>query len=211
MTTRLGRYCCCCYCLHRLVDIYFDIAASLSYSARRKLCLMQGLGYEVSEQNAQSSLPRPFQQASQQRPYFQAAGVDKAQPAGDARPIPQQQVPLQQIPLFSQPKARSQPGPKPALFVPSQPGSRPLSATSLRAPTQPVSAPAFSQAVPPGRQNPAVSSRLSALKARLDTDKQKAGSEPNKTARCFLLIHRLHPVPFGAPRSLQSANGWQAC
>ena len=160
--------------------------------------MLQGFGYEVSEQNTQPSLPRPFHQTSQQRPYFQAAGVDKAQPAADARPIPQQQVP-QQIPFFLQPKARGQPGPKPALFVPGQPASRPVSASSPRAPTQHESAPAFSQAVPPGRQNPAVSSRLSALKARLDTDKQKAGSEPNKTTRYFLLIHRLHPVPFGVP------------
>lgn len=143
--------------------------------------LTQGFGYENSGQNTQPSLTRPLQPAPQQRPYSQAAGVDHAQPA-DARPPPQQQVPLQQIPFFPQPMARGQPVSKPTLFVPGQPSAHSLPASGPPPPTQPVPAPAASQALPQARQTPAVSSRLLALKARLDTDRPKGG-EPSKTAR----------------------------
>ena len=177
------------------MHLYVDIVGVGSKLTRLHSCqlvtfcltwLTQGFGYEVAGQNTQPSLVGPLQQASQQRPYFQAAGVNNAQRAADARTPSQQQVPLQQIPFFPQPMARGQPAAKPTLFVPAQPASRPVSASSVPVPTQHTPAPALSQAAPHGRQNPAVSSRLSALKARLDTEKQKAGGEPSKTVRCFL-------------------------
>jgi len=77
-----------------------------------------------------------------------------------------------------QPAAGARAGAKPALFVPSQQGSR--TNPVLMPNSTPASANEAStkpQGVLEPRQTPAVSSRLSALKARLDSEKHRSSGD----------------------------------
>ncbi|KAL0017763.1 hypothetical protein WJX77_011853, partial [Trebouxia sp. C0004] len=119
--------------------------------------------------------PLPQSGGVSQRPYYQpaAAGIPPR-----AQPTMQQQKVSQQIPFLPQPTAGARAGAKPALFVPSQNGSR----------TNPVLTPKSTSTSTNGastgprgvlepRQTPAVSSRLSALKARLDSEKHRSSGD----------------------------------
>ena len=124
---------------------------------------------------SQILIQQPLSGGVFQRPYYQpaAAGVPPS-----AEPTTQQQKLPQQIPFMPQPTAGARAGAKPALFVPSQHGSRTnpvlmpnsTSTSANEASTGP-------QGVLQPRQTPAVSSRLSALKARLDSEKHRSSGD----------------------------------
>ncbi len=119
--------------------------------------------------------PLPQSGGVSQRPYYQPA-ADGNPPR--AHPTTQQQKLPQQIPFMPQPTAGARAGAKPALFVPSQHGSRTnpvlqpngTSTSANAASTRP-------QDVLEPKQTPAVSSRLSALKARLDSEKHRSSTD----------------------------------
>ncbi len=119
--------------------------------------------------------PLPQSGGVSQRPYYQPA-ADGNPPR--AQPTTQQQKLPQQIPFMPQPTAGARAGTKPALFVPSQHGSRTnpvlmpnsTSTSAIDASTRP-------QDVLEPRQTPVVSSRLSALKARLNSEKHCSSSD----------------------------------
>lgn len=141
------------------------------------------------------------QQSLHAQPYPQAAGVYAAQQAAphpmQARPSAHWQAPLQQIPFMPHRPASSQQGIKPKLFVPQQ---APRPSIALPAEGGSTAVPSLSgtntktnNTVALNTQ-PAVSSRLSALKAKLDQDKHRAAddSKPNvKYAPSHSLVQSL--------------------
>ena len=119
--------------------------------------------------------PVPQSDGVSQRPYYQpaAAGIPLR-----AQPTAQQQKFPQQISFLPQPTAGARAGAKPALFVPSQNGSRtnPILMPNSTS-TSANEASTGCQGVLEPRQTPAVSSRLSALKARLDSEKHRSSGD----------------------------------
>lgn len=110
----------------------------------------------------------------QQQSASQAAQTYKLPPVAYSRlqsqSAAEQQQPFQQIPFLQQATAPAQPAAKPKLFVP---GESTVSRHTLASNSQHVGP---AQEAAAKQHQPPVSSRLSALKARLDSEKSKAGN-----------------------------------
>lgn len=140
---------------------------------------------------SQILIHQPLSGGVSQRPYYQpaAAGFPPR-----AQPTTQQQKLPQQIPFMPQPTAGAQAGAKPALFVPSQHGSRTNSVLMPNSTSTSANEASIGpQGVLQPRQTPAVSSRLSALKARLDSEKHRGSGDDMPSGPRYvatLLCHR---------------------
>lgn len=143
-----------------------------------------------------STVPYPPKQKPQ--PHFQAAGVDAAQQTAQwplqATPVVHQHKPLQQIPFMPQHPRSTQPAVKPKLFVPQPVQAQQAASTAGPSKSTVPALPATATSVVPSNTHaathrPAVSSRLSALKAKLDQDKHRSTEDKSPTRYDLFVMH----------------------
>lgn len=163
--------------------------AEPSMTDKSKVDILQGSNLSTFSTGVQqSTMPQSLH--GQYTPYSQAAGVHAAQQAApwpvQANPVAHQHRPLQQIPFMPQRSLNTQQAPKPQLFVP-QPvqAQRIVHEVDQDAHAHVTIAKASEPAAQGGTQasttRPAVSTRLSALKAKLDQDKHRSAEEKAPT------------------------------
>lgn len=150
--------------------------------------------------NAFQSTPQPVPPHYAQ-PYPQAAGVCAPQQAAarpvQAKPLTQPHKPLQQIPFMPQCSTATQSAVKPKLFVPNQaqPQHAAPTADDIVNASSPFKAakPIVTGSTQLASNRPAVSSRLSALKAKLDQEKHRIAEDKSRDmlgcVACWTCMH----------------------